>query len=255
MAKVFIDETTLTSIADAIREAKGTTELIPTLETANEVTEVYEAGKKAEYDAFWDSYQNKGKRTHYGFAFSGQGWNQSSFKPKYDLIVVNDGRYMFAYGALASMDLTQHLESIGITLDTSQCTNFNNMFNYGSPYRVPVLDTTSANALNQISYYSSVATFDKIILRSDGSQTFSNTFIGTKIVNLTLEGVIGQNGFNLQWSTNLSKASIESIINALSTTTNGLTVTLSKTAKEAAFTADEWSALIATRPNWTISLV
>jgi hypothetical protein len=34
-----------------------------------------------------------------------------------------------------------------------------------------------------------------------------------------------------------------------------MSVTFSKKAKEAAFTADEWEALIATKPNWTISLV
>jgi hypothetical protein len=67
--------------------------------------------------------------------------------------------------------------------------------------------------------------------------------------------VIGQKNFNVHWSPKLSKASIESIINALSSTTSGLTVTISKTAKEAAFTSAEWSALIATKSNWTISLV
>ena len=30
---------------------------------AENVPKVYEAGKKAEYDAFWDKYQNNGKRT------------------------------------------------------------------------------------------------------------------------------------------------------------------------------------------------
>lgn len=239
-------------VEKGVEVAEGT----KTADYAEKVAEVYEAGKKAEYDAFWDSYQKNGKRTHYAFAFSGQGWNQSNFKPKYDLVVVGDGRYMFAYGALVGLDLTEHLESIGITLDTSQCTNFNNMFNYGSPKRVPTLDTTSANTLQQISYQSSVVTFDKIILRNDGSQTFNNPFVATSgIVNLNLEGVIGQNGFNIKDCKKLSKASIESIINALSTTTSGLTVTLSQEAVNNAFTAEEWAALIATRTNWTISLV
>jgi hypothetical protein len=67
--------------------------------------------------------------------------------------------------------------------------------------------------------------------------------------------VIGQKNFNVHWSPKLSKASIESIINALSSTTSGLTVTISKTAKEAVFTTEEWATLIATKPNWTISLV
>ena len=76
---------------------------------------------------------------------------------------------------------------------------------------------------------------------------------------------ITKNGFDVQWSTELSKESIISIINALSDTTTALTVTLSKTAVNNAFetakgnadgsTSEEWAALIATKQNWTISLV
>ncbi len=67
------------------------------------------------------------------------------------------------------------------------------------------------------------------------------------------------------WCTKLSKASLTSIINGLSAETSGLTVTLSKTAVNKAFetsegandgsTSAEWLALIATKPNWNISLV
>jgi hypothetical protein len=32
-------------------------------------------------------------------------------------------------------------------------------------------------------------------------------------------------------------------------------VTFNKTAKESTFTADEWAALIATKSNWTFSLL
>ena len=68
-----------------------------------------------------------------------------------------------------------------------------------------------------------------------------------------------------QQSTKLSHASIESIINALSDTTSGLTVTLSLAAVNSAFetsegaadgsASEEWAALAATKSNWTISLV
>ena len=83
--------------------------------------------------------------------------------------------------------------------------------------------------------------------------------------DLTVTGVIGGDGFNVQWSTLLSKASITSIINALSSTTTGLTVTLSLAAVNKAFetstganngsTSTAWTTLIATKTNWTISLV
>ncbi len=53
----------------------------------------------------------------------------------------------------------------------------------------------------------------------------------------------------------LSKKSITSIINVLSDTAFEQTVTFKKTAKEAAFTDDEWTELTSTKPNWTFSLI
>ena len=101
-----------------------------------------------------------------------------------------------------------------------------------------------------------LVTIEKIIIKTDGSQVFNGAFdTCNSLENLTIEGTIGQNGLNLQWSTKLSRASIESIANALSSTTSGLSITLSKTAKEAAFTDTEWADLIATKSNWTINLI
>ena len=57
--------------------------------------------------------------------------------------------------------------------------------------------------------------------------------------------------------TKLTKASLTSIINGLSADASGLTVSLSKTAVNNAFggtESAEWLALVATKPNWTISL-
>jgi hypothetical protein len=73
---------------------------------------------------------------------------------------------------------------------------------------------------------------------------------------------------NMGSSPKLNKASIENIIGCLSDTATGKTLTLSKTAVDREFgyyedgelllpgTEDEpWSILVATKPNWTISLV
>jgi hypothetical protein len=82
-------------------------------------------------------------------------------------------------------------------------------------------------------------------------------------VDLTIEGTIGQNEFNTQRSP-LNKNSITSVINALSKTKSGLTVTFSRNAVNKAFetaegladgsTSQAWLDLIAKRNNWTISL-
>ena len=106
------------------------------------------------------------------------------------------------------------------------------------------------------SYMKKLITIDKLMLSentiSPGNFSFEECL---ELTNITIEGVINKNGHNFQWSKKLSKASIESIMAALSTTTSGLTVTLSKTAVNNAFTDEEWSALVSQHTNWTISLI
>ena len=109
----------------------------------------------------------------------------------------------------------------------------------------------------------SLHTIDKLIV--DENTTYTGWFNSTtNLQNLTIEGTIAQKGFSVSACTKLSRASIENIINALSTETNALTVTLSKTAVNNAFetsegaadgrTSAEWATLIATKTNWTIAL-
>ena len=43
---------------------------------------------------------------------------------------------------------------------------------------------------------------------------------------ITVEGTIGQNGFDIHWSKNLTAKSIDSIVRALTTAKSGLTITL-----------------------------
>jgi hypothetical protein len=134
-------------------------------------------------------------------------------------------------------------------------------FSYSSLTVLPVINCTKSNNNNNI-FYSSKAlhTIEKWVLKDDGSQPFSNCFnLCESLENIVIEGTIGQNGLNLQWSTKLSKASITNTINVLSTTTSGLSVTLSQTAVNNAFTGgstgSEWLNLIATKNNWTINLI
>lgn len=92
--------------------------------------------------------------------------------------------------------------------------------------RIGVMDLTSMSNANSIFYgYRLGITIDKVIIKPDGSQTFANAFYDCgALENLTIEGVIGQNGFNVQWSTKLSHDSLMSILNALadkSTDTSG----------------------------------
>lgn len=224
---------------------------------------VFEAGKKAEYDAFWDEFQENGVRRRYGYAFS--RWLDTIFYPKYDIVCTESANWLFAASKIT--DLKGRLQECGVVLDTSGATSIAEAFAYSTLTRIPTVSTLSTTGLTY-AFASSFALveIEKIILKDNGSQSFNSTFVRCdSLEKIIFEGVIGQNGFNVQWSTKLSKASITSIINALSSTTGGLTVTLSKTAVNTAFetsagagdgsTSAEWQSLIATKSNWTISLI
>lgn len=227
---------------------------------------VYDAGKKAEYDAFWDSYQENGERDECRGMFSGKGWNENSINPKYDIYVA-EGTYMFYRSGFVG-SLKEHLTKIGKTIDFSNCKSFTGIFQYAQQLtEIPYVDMSGIPSSQTISLlcgscFKLVNAEIKFSPLCSYSGCFNNC---VDLENLTAYGEIGGNGLNFQWSTKLSKASITSIINALSSTTSGLTVTLSKTAVNNAFetsedandgsTSAEWNALINTKSNWTISLI
>ena len=224
-------------------------------DTSTAYDEGFEAGKKAEYDAFWGFYQLNGERGTLDFFFAGNGWSNNCFPPKYDMKPVR-ANSMFVMTGITG-DLVELLNSRGVALDFSNCTMVHQLFaNANGITRIGVMDFSKVTYGSQwFINTKKLVTIDKLIV-SETTVTPSSAFESCEaLINLTVEGVIDKNGWNLKWSTKLSKASITSIINALSTTTSGLTVTLSKAAKEAAFTADEWEALEQTKKNWTISLV
>jgi hypothetical protein len=208
-----------------------------------------DTGGKSFYDEFWDLYQQNGNRTDYQYGgFAGVGWTDETYKPKYPI------KPIYAYGMYTGCRLTNILD-----IDTSKATSITNLF-YVCRFleRVGIISAvSSSDATNVFSYCAELKTIDKFIVTEQ--LPYSNAFFNcTSLENLTIEGVIGQDGFAVQWSTKLSKASIISIINALSTTASGKSVTLSKVAVESAFgstASEEWISLINTRSNWTINLV
>lgn len=222
-------------------------------------------GMHMEWNKVWDAIQNYGKRTSFPYAFAYSSWNDKNFKPKYDIRPIGNASTLFRDAEIVDLEAT--LQKCGVVLDTSQVTSLNYAFYCPYLQVIPTIDMTKITTINEtnLALRSPIITIRKIIMAETTpfySQCFRNA---TNLENLIFEGVIGCNGIDLQWSPKLSHDSIVSIINALSTTTSGLTVTLSKTAVNNAFetsagavdgsTSQEWLNLIATRNNWTISLV
>lgn len=257
MGQGFISKYILRGIADFIRGRKNTTAEIKPVDMVAELESIptYEQGKQAEYDRFWDIVQNYGKRTNYIYAFCGYGWTEETFKPKYDIRPRAASGGMFRYSTMTN--LVDILAKAKVVIDFSAASNIEQLFTGSDVTHFGVIDGSNCSNMNYVLYSAAkLISVIKLILKDDGSQTFiAFAEKCASLVDIIFEGVIGQNGLNLQWSTKLSHDSIVSIINCLSTTTSGLSITLSKTAVENAFTDEEWTELEQTRPNWTIVLV
>lgn len=222
---------------------------------AEDMPKVYEAGveqgRHDEWSEFWDGIQDYGNRVNYAYAFV--RYKDDMFYPKYDIKVTNAVR-LFTRTEIGN--IKQRLIDCGVRLDLSAAADLTEVFYYATTTHLPIIDTTSSSDITYcINACENLVEVEKLILKADGSQTMTAMLAYCpKLERITIEGVIGKNGVNTSRSTKLSKASITSIINALSTTTSGLTVTFSKTAVNNAFSTEEWDALIATRSNWTIAL-
>lgn len=175
--------------------------------------EGYEEGKQAEYDRFWDNYQQNGERVDYTNGF-GSCWTKETFKPKYDIKPTN--AYMFMrFAPLDKVDMVEHLEKLGITLDFSNCTNCQYGFYGAKISRLGVMDLRKIKGASAVGVLSTsyLKTID--LLKVSEEQTDLNWFSDTSALeNITIEGVIDAN-LNMSKSSLLTKDSLMSIINAL----------------------------------------
>ena len=188
---------------------------------------VYDAGKQAQYDEFWDDFQKNGTEyMYYGYAFANRDvWTQDMIeKVKYKNLKANQFSYVF--------------------IDNTSITDLS-MFTFECSGTLP-LNNTFGNCQN----------LKKCMpINCNKVYNFANVFNKCNALEeLFLSGTLKRSGLDLKSSTKLSKESIESVINVLSSTASGQTVILSQTAVDNAFTAEEWEELVNTKMNWTITL-
>lgn len=258
-------QTAKADIKTAIEE-KGVT--IQETELLNEypskIDEVYEAGKEANYDEFWDNFQhNQTHLCHFPY------WHRDCFYPKYSMVLKGRQAENFLLfdnysDYTVGFDFAERLEGCGITIDFSQATQTIRCFQNTKISRLPELDfSNSSNLSNCFSANKYLKTIDKLIVSEKA--VFEYTFNDCPLLeDLTIEGTIAKNGFDVRQSTKLSKESHISIIDALSQTASGLTVTFSKQAVNNAFginvdnpstypEGSEFYELRNSRNNWTFN--
>lgn len=198
----------------------------------------YVEGKQAEYDAFWNMIQDHGNRTDYGQAFRNWRSRTEYLRPKYKVVPTAStsamntfynceglkkveaeyfdfskkprGAYQGSgwYHTFTTCGELEEIEDIGIMPDTD-------------------LTNTFAHCPN----LKKVAMIRVDVNTVISSGIFENC---KSLESVTFDGEIGY-GMNLKWSTKLTRASIENIINHLSDNGSGKTLTLSKAAVDEAF--------------------
>lgn len=224
-------------IANAIREKTGTTEKIKPSEFASKIDDVYvagqnaggggydegfEDGKAAEYDAFWDAFQNNGNRTNYYMAFP--YWEDACYNPKYPIVTASSG-------TVANM-----------MFDSAKITDT----------RVDIFVNCST-AASMFRVCKNLKTVKRLVL-TENTTAFGNFATNcTALENLNVEGVIN-GSIDLHWSP-LTRESVEKVVAALSSSATGLTVTFNNTQMENINGGSNWWVdLKATKPNWSFAL-
>lgn len=263
MAIVTTDNKHYKAIADKVREIKGTEETMTPSEMPSKVQEVYEKGKSegggdSWYDTFWDNYQNNGesgvagtygKRTIFDKAFSGYGWYDANFSPKYNMKPL---RCSLTFQTSHITNLEELLQEQGRSIDTSDCEDFQQIFQDCRSTHLPKIDARNATTLSYAFSSRYLVSIRELVVSE--TTPFSNAFnAASNLVYMYVTGTIGQNRFDVSNSTKLDKESLMSIINALKDFTGtGETRTVTLGATNLAKLTDAEKA-IATQKGWTLA--
>lgn len=212
MAKKKYEEANIQAIADTIREKTGTEQTYTTEEMASGVNEVYEAGKQAQYDEFWDAFQSNGTRTLYERCFYYNWWDDTTFKPKYSMPV----KYALQmFSSCRIKDLAGILRDRGITIDFSTATGMQQVFQASAITVIPELNIPLATTIAQMCQNcSQLTTIEKIVIGEKTTVGGTTAFTGcSALANITFEGTIV---LSLNFSASpLTVESMKSIISCL----------------------------------------
>jgi hypothetical protein len=155
--------------------------------------EGYEAGQKAEYDRFWDIFQDYGKRPYYTYAFA-YTWTDDIYNPKYPI-------------TSEAMIYIMYLSSITDT-------------------KVDIISDDLSYAFNQAK---KLKTIRKLIVKE--TTKYTSAFYGcTELENIAFEGVIGE-AISFANSPLLSAESVQNIIDHLGTVATATKITFNNTVK------------------------
>ena len=215
-------------------------------------------------DGFWDAFMNMKS-----FSYAFYNWDTDVFKPNKELMFKGDcsrAFYYFNSDKTETVDMIEHLKKCGASLNFSNTTgSLTFIFGSSKISALPTLDFSKATKLESCFNNAPIETIEKIILKADGSQTFTNLTFQCRasatspftLRNIAFEGVIG-NDIWFDVCPNLTAESYHSIMTHLSTTATGVTITFTayetvKATYDAKYGEGAWDILAASKTNWTIA--
>ena len=227
---------------------------------------VYENGQKAEYDRVWDAIQTKGNEAmSYDYMFNSASWNDTTFRPKYDIKPSYNGAVGLFGSNCRITDLEAALQKANVRLITELGGNYNESLRGSKLTVIPEIDLRKCTGTYEAFSGENLHTIRKILSSETtnwSTYAFSRS-ANSKLANIEIEGVIAKT-ISLQYQSLLTKASITSVMNALSKDITGQTITLNKTAVNNAFginvddestypEGSEYYTLRHSKDNWTFS--
>lgn len=202
----------MTAISDAIREKTGGTEALTLDDMALAVPEVFDGGKRAEREYFWNSAIND--NTSGAYRFAGRCWNDETFRPTKSITLTGN-----CTAAFNGTQITDIVTAMGKNkMIVTDVTSAGNMFSNSQITRCPYINLSGATNVSYLfSYCSNLATIDGITFPISTSANVSNAFQGcSKLADITeVGGEIVINGLNFSPCSKLSHDSLMRIINAL----------------------------------------
>lgn len=226
--------------------------------TINEnMPKVYDAGKQAEYDRFWNIIQNHGKRNAYQSAFC--WWDCEYIRPVYKVVPTTGHMAQMFYGNKSLkkieaeyFDFSQvpaaSYASNGLYYTFQFCTALEEIEDVNLPGDFLTGTFHGCSKLHTIAK-----------LNVKESTTFaSNPFYDcTALEEIRFEGVIGKS-LNLGYSTKLSAESYEIIFECMTVTVSGQTLTVPSTAEaiyNAKYNSGAWQTKVDEKKalGWAVS--
>ena len=186
---------------------------------AENMQNVYEAGKEKAISDFWDSAQDGITTSRYMFA--GNAWTDITFNPKKDIIVKESGALLFAWSRI--VDLKGILERNGVSLifDPSSSPlgklSLASMFNSSKCENIPDIDLRDiavTSAITGTMFANSNVKNVKLIVDEDVMFNINMFHSALLLQNIIFEGDIS-NSIYFPYSALLSMESCKNIITNL----------------------------------------